>query len=818
MAQFTADQFAQLMAMISGKNTSRSFTQCSARFRGQRDPEAVNEFIAAITVYKDIEQISDQDAIKGMPLLLKDYAASWWMGVKDNVVTFKEATELLQATFSPPIPDWKLFQQITEVQQQKHEPSDAFICKKRVLFAKLNNPIAEITQVGMVFSLMAFEIRERLDFSSITTFDALISASRNAEIFIQELQAHRLPKEKCSYCRNLGHNINECHHRKADFEKTNEQPKPMVQPRSYTSGPGSGNGVSCYGCGTPGVYRANCFKCSGKTPENPQILALTKVSTNIIGHELPTVHIKLFGLQGEACFDTGAKTSIASSNLRKILTSHGAIFQEVKADVTLADGRICAKTVMSTTVDVKIGGRTTKIHFIALPNAADNRTLIGTDFMEQNGIILNMAQRFWYFIDDPKTTFDFTAPITVKYPMDITGEHVEKTCHVLPCSGAQLEVSKFLTFIKDKDVSPLPGTPFYNKTAHTVEDKDSFSPAMQKSVTQISRVMDSIPLYSLKIQTLPITGPNKAQSPKKDARKFKKNHQGRIVDSTHPRKLPPITKLFPVREIIKNKQRRHFSLRYDDNCTQLLREPKTAFHQLKIPFPTAPTIQGERPTVNALDVPSIQGEHPEVHQQLIKITRLSNKRHLSSSHQLKPCFCNRIWYSNRISWPQGPPSTQLAIPTYRELPPSNENSHSGTNLRPISMPHCLILDLVSSQKQLCPQQRLHNFIVHHSLLINRHHFGTAKQFPISTRCSSQLQLTVARKCEIHNRIKHKIKIPYTSHAPKGSELTIKLSTDHHQSSQDLIRIRRIKPGCLTFLMHHRDDFSIRGGVCSSPTT
>ena len=86
------------------------------------------------------------------------------MGFKATVSTFKEATDLLQATLSPPVPDWKMLAQIFENHQLKHQPSDAFICKKRELFAQLKNAIAEIFQVGMVFSLMAFEIREWLDF------------------------------------------------------------------------------------------------------------------------------------------------------------------------------------------------------------------------------------------------------------------------------------------------------------------------------------------------------------------------------------------------------------------------------------------------------------------------------------------------------------------------------------------------------------------------------------------------------------------------------------------------------------------------------
>lgn len=109
MATFSPDQFSQILAAIAGGNKCGSFTQCTARFRGQRDPSAVEEFIAAISVYKGIERISDADALRGMPLLLEEYAATWWIGVKDTVATFEEAVVLIRTTFSPPMPDWKIY-------------------------------------------------------------------------------------------------------------------------------------------------------------------------------------------------------------------------------------------------------------------------------------------------------------------------------------------------------------------------------------------------------------------------------------------------------------------------------------------------------------------------------------------------------------------------------------------------------------------------------------------------------------------------------------------------------------------------------------
>lgn len=47
-----------------------------ARFKGEPDAAKVEEFISAISVFKDIENISDKDAVSGMPVLLEGEAAT----------------------------------------------------------------------------------------------------------------------------------------------------------------------------------------------------------------------------------------------------------------------------------------------------------------------------------------------------------------------------------------------------------------------------------------------------------------------------------------------------------------------------------------------------------------------------------------------------------------------------------------------------------------------------------------------------------------------------------------------------------------------
>ncbi|XP_036339776.1 activity-regulated cytoskeleton associated protein 2-like [Rhagoletis pomonella] len=156
---------------------------------GQRDPVAVEKFVAAITVYKDIEKIPDADALRGMPLLLEDYAATWWIGVKESVSTFTDAIELIRATFSPPTPDWKTYLSVFEHKQQVREASDSFICKKRLLFSQLKD--SEGVQLNMIYGLLSVKIRERVHRDAFSTFGELLSRCRDAELFLAE--SNQLP-------------------------------------------------------------------------------------------------------------------------------------------------------------------------------------------------------------------------------------------------------------------------------------------------------------------------------------------------------------------------------------------------------------------------------------------------------------------------------------------------------------------------------------------------------------------------------------------------------------------------------------------------
>ncbi|XP_075157626.1 activity-regulated cytoskeleton associated protein 2-like [Haematobia irritans] len=138
MVSLTTEEFKQLLESVGRSNTRiGSFSNCTARFDGERNPSKVEEFISAITTFKVVENINDENAVSSMPMLLEGDASEWWRGVKTSSFRFSDVITMLREAFSPPKPAWRVYAEINEARQQMNEPTDSFIRKKRALFSRL---------------------------------------------------------------------------------------------------------------------------------------------------------------------------------------------------------------------------------------------------------------------------------------------------------------------------------------------------------------------------------------------------------------------------------------------------------------------------------------------------------------------------------------------------------------------------------------------------------------------------------------------------------------------------------------------------------
>lgn len=88
-----------------------NLSKCSTRFDGSQNND-VNAFIDAIEIFKDCSQVTDDNALKGIPMLLDGFAASWFQGVKATLGTWKEAIDLLRTTFGPVKPPHRVYREL----------------------------------------------------------------------------------------------------------------------------------------------------------------------------------------------------------------------------------------------------------------------------------------------------------------------------------------------------------------------------------------------------------------------------------------------------------------------------------------------------------------------------------------------------------------------------------------------------------------------------------------------------------------------------------------------------------------------------------
>lgn len=83
----TNEQFAALLRQMQTTTVSNpvaniaqpqgNFSRCTSRFSGDKTAD-VESFIDAIETYKSCLNITDENALKGLPILFTDLAATWW--------------------------------------------------------------------------------------------------------------------------------------------------------------------------------------------------------------------------------------------------------------------------------------------------------------------------------------------------------------------------------------------------------------------------------------------------------------------------------------------------------------------------------------------------------------------------------------------------------------------------------------------------------------------------------------------------------------------------------------------------------------------
>ncbi|KAJ8950954.1 hypothetical protein NQ318_008395 [Aromia moschata] len=322
----TDEQFQSLisgmtLALSNANRTSNfdgNFSKCASRFAGNKD-EDVEAFIDAITVYKDCVNISDENAIRGLPMLLDQNA-----GIKATILTWDDALTSLRHTFGFNKLPHKIFKELFSREQARLPETPE---------------LHSTHKLDMIYGLLHKRIRHRLPRDQVTSFADLIQKARSIEDSFAEnvsIQGKSKPnhdseenkasrtRSKCSFCKNFGHVQSEC--RKHAVQQ-GKQPQTSTDQKPATTS----TTITCFGCGKPGYIRSQCPNCrtnstcnvvssssNGIQETTTHTSCIDVLSTEIqpvSDTSRPLIEVNIEGKHGLAYVDSGARNSIAGYKL-----------------------------------------------------------------------------------------------------------------------------------------------------------------------------------------------------------------------------------------------------------------------------------------------------------------------------------------------------------------------------------------------------------------------------------------------------------------------------------------------------------------------
>lgn len=417
-----------------------NFSQCTSRFDGSQATD-VEAFIDAIIVYKECLNISDENALKGLPMLLHGNAATWWQGIKSSTSSFDEALKALRHAFGCHKPAYQIYRELFSREQENNEKTDIFVSKCRSLLSRLpeNTKLTESDQLDMVYGLLNRRIRKKLARESIKTFNDLITISRSVEAIIMESTQKLAPtispstqnlttetltqltkknKVQCRFCRNYGHIKEECR----KLTRLREE-IPSLSPSTSRTVPNQENkpALVCFGCGKLGFVRSNCPNCSYSSVSKDTLsLDFCHSSVSYEMPDRPLVRISVRDFHGIAFLDTGAKASLAGYHLTRLLLDLHIPFTSKSLQMTLADGKLRHINAQLFNVNIVIQNKTVPVTLLSIPDFVGNRTLLGVDFIISANIVLDVPHSSWYFGECPTKAYPFAKECDFKLqcPLD----------------------------------------------------------------------------------------------------------------------------------------------------------------------------------------------------------------------------------------------------------------------------------------------------------------------------------------------------------------------------------------------------------------
>ncbi|GFU31286.1 transposon Ty3-I Gag-Pol polyprotein [Trichonephila clavipes] len=167
------------------------------------------------------------------------------------------------------------------------------------------------------------------------------------------------------------------------------------------------NPIRCYGCGTPGVIKSKCPKCTKANEMETAVDCMTLFNLNSNLYPTSMIVLKIFEEKIAVRTDTGASHTIAGEKMFNFLQEHDVTFTNKRISFMVADGIRQTIMALSIVVDLYIEGKVIATEFLVLPDAKGNKTLLGLDFLNAAGIVLHVQGGKWHCSGNPRKEYKF---------------------------------------------------------------------------------------------------------------------------------------------------------------------------------------------------------------------------------------------------------------------------------------------------------------------------------------------------------------------------------------------------------------------------
>lgn len=222
--QFTPEQFAELIHRTVASRPT--FASCRLQFHGERNRKKVEEFITHVTCYKQIQQISDDDALMSFPLLLKDEAFLWCRSVFSGMKTWTDMLDKFKKNFIPRLKPHEVYAELFSKPQEDNEDIYYFVTRKRELLSLLPaNRHTEEEQLDFCYGMLNAQMKKNTRRSEIKCFADLYEKGLVIQSEVEQQKTYEELKRSVEEERETGKQTVLMHAEMNDVDDRNNQKK-----------------------------------------------------------------------------------------------------------------------------------------------------------------------------------------------------------------------------------------------------------------------------------------------------------------------------------------------------------------------------------------------------------------------------------------------------------------------------------------------------------------------------------------------------------------------------------------------------------------